>query len=169
MDNHICGCSLRRLVDAGHGAVILLESEHRNSKFRRSVYSFRSTQNPAVVNIYHLENYVYESNGYCSDKCKGQFAFAVVQDQSCWCSNYIPASQQSVSQCGEKCPGYPFENCGSLANGLFGYVALDKSPSGTAKGSTAQITVSIPASVHISTSVFGDFGYHDLLSSHQRD
>lgn len=29
------------------------------------------------------------------------------------------------------CPGYPYENCGDQSAGLFGYVALGPSPSGT--------------------------------------
>ena len=36
-----------------------------------------------------------------------------------------------------KCPGYPFENCGSTSAGFFGYVQLDKPPLGTAGSSQA--------------------------------
>lgn len=73
---------------------------------------------------------LYQSNGACQTTCNG-YAFAVVQAQSCWCSNYAPADTTSTSDCSESCPGYPDENCGSTSSGLFGYVALGKAPSGT--------------------------------------
>ena len=73
----------------------------------------------------------YMSNGRCFDTCKANYAFAIVQYQSCWCSNYAPAQTTSTGSCSENCPGYPYENCGSQSGSLFGYIALNKSPSGT--------------------------------------
>lgn len=73
----------------------------------------------------------YQSNGNCFDACKANYAFAIVQYQSCWCSNNAPAHTTSVGSCNQNCPGYPFEQCGSQSAGLFGYIALNKSPSGT--------------------------------------
>ena len=81
----------------------------------------------------------YNSNGACQTACSG-FAFAVVQDQNCWCSNYAPAYTTSVGSCSETCPGYPYENCGSASSGLFGYVALGNAPSGTIGTSTSTST-----------------------------
>lgn len=81
----------------------------------------------------------YNSNGACQTACSG-FAFAVVQDQNCWCSNYAPADTTSVGNCSEACPGYPYENCGSASSGLFGYVALGNAPSGTIGTSTSTST-----------------------------
>ncbi|TKA46953.1 hypothetical protein B0A54_03909 [Friedmanniomyces endolithicus] len=46
---------------------------------------------------------IYQSNGACHDQCKDNYAFAVVQWQDCWCSNYIPAEQQSEQHA---CPFY---------------------------------------------------------------
>ena len=83
----------------------------------------------------------FNSNGACETACSG-YAFAVVQDQSCWCSNYAPADTTSTSDCSEACPGYPYENCGSASSGLFGYVALGKAPSGTIGASASTSTTS---------------------------
>ena len=86
------------------------------------------SDNPPVTNI-------YQSNGACSDNCKASYAFAVVQGSTCWCSNYAPAS--SSSGCNEACPGYPSEKCGNTIEGLFGYIPLNKAPSGTRGGSSS--------------------------------
>ena len=72
----------------------------------------------------------FQSNGACQTTCTG-YAFAVVQYQSCWCSDYVPAATTSTSSCSVACPGYPYENCGDESAGLFGYVALGPAPSGT--------------------------------------
>ena len=72
----------------------------------------------------------YQSNGACSQSCAG-YAFAVVQNKNCWCSNYIPADTASTGSCSVPCPGYPYESCGDESSGLFGYVALGKAPLGT--------------------------------------
>jgi len=58
---------------------------------------------------------IYQSNGACYTQCKDGYAFAVLQWQTCWCSNYIPAEQQNVSDCNETCPGYPDDLCGNKA------------------------------------------------------
>ena len=77
----------------------------------------------------------FQSNGACSTSCAG-YAFAVVQNESCWCSNYVPGDTTSTSSCSVACPGYPYENCGDHSAGLFGYVALGPAPAGT-RGSTS--------------------------------
>src|SRR5436853_2953921 len=102
--------------------------------------------------------WTFQSNGWCSTHCQDDYAFAVVKGNNCWCSNYIPADQSSVSDCSGKCPGYPAESCGSLSNNLFGHVALSKSPSGTmgAAASSTSSTVSSPttSSLSIPSSTF---------------
>jgi hypothetical protein len=80
---------------------------------------------------------LYNSNGACSTACRANYALAVVKGQDCWCSNFIPASQNPISSCADKCPGYPFENCGSSSANLYGYVQLDKAASGTASSSSS--------------------------------
>ena len=72
----------------------------------------------------------WNSNGKCKELCSG-YAFAVVQYQDCWCSNYAPGDATSTGDCSVPCPGYPFESCGDQSSGLFGYVALGPAPSGT--------------------------------------
>jgi hypothetical protein len=98
---------------------------------------------------------IYQSNGRCHDKCNPSYAFAIVQGQNCWCSNYIPAVQQSTGKCNSPCPGYPSDLCGNEAQALFGYIALDSKPSGTAgstSGTSAVSTTNSPTSVSIPSS-----------------
>ncbi|KAI1422251.1 hypothetical protein F5Y12DRAFT_641174 [Xylaria sp. FL1777] len=80
---------------------------------------------------------IWQSNGLCHDFCVDQsYAFAILQEHDCWCSDYIPAvsSQVDTDECNESCPGWKPDTCG--AKGLYGYIALDTNPSGTASGST---------------------------------
>lgn len=84
----------------------------------------------------HLVTSIYMSNGKCQDNCQGGYAFAVLLGQSCWCSDYIPANQDSTSLCSDSCPGFPDDTCGNQAKGLYGYFALNIAPSGTAGGSS---------------------------------
>ncbi|CAK7199738.1 Cell wall integrity and stress response component 4 [Sporothrix eucalyptigena] len=79
---------------------------------------------------------IYQSDGLCYDFCVDDYAYAVIQGTDCWCSNYTPtkSSQVSTDECDASCAGYPSDVCGG--DGLYGYMALNKSPSGTAGGST---------------------------------
>jgi len=106
------------------------------------VQTYCSSQNTGSGSS--AQNSVYQSNGRCHDACIANYAFAIVQGENCWCSNYIPYNQQSTNKCSEACPGYPDESCGSTSAGLFGYIALDNKPSGTsgAPSSTAKPSVS---------------------------
>ncbi|KAL2357822.1 Wsc4-like protein [Cryomyces antarcticus] len=79
----------------------------------------------------------WQSNGACYQTCVDSYAFAVIQGQYCWCSNYIPANQLSVSSCSDSCPGYPDERCGSSSSNLYGYIALRRPAFGTAGSSAA--------------------------------
>lgn len=91
----------------------------------------------------HAVTNIYQSNGACQTECAANYAFAVVQYQQCWCSNYAPADQLDVSQCSQPCPGYPDESCGDKDNGLYGYIKLNLSPSGTlGSGSSSSSTSS---------------------------
>jgi len=80
--------------------------------------------------------------GRCFDQCNGGFAFAIVQDNNCWCSDYIPANQVSTGDCNVACPGYPDDLCGNSAEGLYGYVKLSKAAAGTAGASSSPATTS---------------------------
>ncbi|RYP89446.1 hypothetical protein DL770_004416 [Monosporascus sp. CRB-9-2] len=77
----------------------------------------------------------WQSNGLCHDTCQGS-AFAIVQNNDCWCSDYEPADSVTtdVGNCNMDCPGYPSEKCGG--DGLFGYMALGPEPAGT-RGATS--------------------------------
>lgn len=74
------------------------------------------------------------SNGRCGDNCRGSYVFAVLQGTNCYCSNYIPSDQVSTSSCNSPCPGYPSDLCGNPDAGLFAYIALGGTPSGTSGG-----------------------------------
>ncbi|KAI1116783.1 hypothetical protein F5Y14DRAFT_33285 [Nemania sp. NC0429] len=81
---------------------------------------------------------IWQSNGLCHDFCFRQsFALAVLQGHYCWCSDYVPAksSQVDTDECNEPCPGWKPDTCGT--HDLFGYIQLDKVPSGTADGSSS--------------------------------
>ena len=88
----------------------------------------------------------YQSNGACFETCKSNYAFAVIQGNTCWCSNYVPANTVSTGLCNEQCPGFGSERCGSSSKGLFGYIALSRSPSGTAGGASSTASSSSPSS-----------------------
>ena len=102
---------------------------------------------------HHVVSNEFQSNGRCHTTCQANYAFAIVQYTSCWCSNYAPADTLSVSSCGKQCPGYPPENCGDQQAGLFGYIALNKSPSGTIGAATSSSTATSAsmAAVAVST------------------
>ncbi|KAL1872025.1 hypothetical protein VTK73DRAFT_1693 [Phialemonium thermophilum] len=81
---------------------------------------------------------IFQSDGLCHDFCLNDgFALAVIHGDSCWCSDYVPdkSTQVSVDQCSDPCPGFPSDVCGG--NGLFGYMGLNKSPSGTIAGGSS--------------------------------
>ena len=82
----------------------------------------------------------YQSNGACHDTCLQNYAFAVLQGNACWCSNDAPGDTTSTSDCGDPCPGFPSDKCGSSSGNLFGYIALNKAPSGTQGGSSSAPT-----------------------------
>ncbi|CAJ2513634.1 Uu.00g017530.m01.CDS01 [Anthostomella pinea] len=86
----------------------------------------------------------YQSTGLCHDFCVDTYAFAILQDSDCWCSNYEPdpSIQIDVDKCDQNCPGYPDDKCGG--DGLWGYMLLDKAPAGTKGGETSTPTTTTP-------------------------
>lgn len=85
-----------------------------------------------------VDTSIYQSNGLCYDFCKDEYAFAVVQYDGCWCSNYVPDTTMSTSSCNTPCPGFDPENCGG--NGLYGYIQLFKQALGTQGASESSST-----------------------------
>ncbi|KAI2469364.1 hypothetical protein F4781DRAFT_394530 [Annulohypoxylon bovei var. microspora] len=77
---------------------------------------------------------IYQSDGLCYNFCVDSYAYAVVQDSDCWCSNYTPEESTTVdtTKCSQDCPGFPSDTCGG--DGLYGYISLSKDATGT-KGS----------------------------------
>ncbi|GAB0140856.1 hypothetical protein EsHS_00001467 [Epichloe bromicola] len=100
---------------------------------------------------------IYQSNGLCHDFCNpNAYAYAVIQGENCWCSNYTPdkSTQVSSGRCNKDCPGYPFEKCGGPD--VFAYVVVNGMPSGTKGGSTPSSTVpssTVPSSTVMMTLV----------------
>ncbi|KAJ6786480.1 hypothetical protein PWT90_09651 [Aphanocladium album] len=95
---------------------------------------------------------IYESRSACSDQCNGQSAYAVVQDNQCWCSNKTPSSTTDDSDCNTPCPGYPMEMCGG--DSQFSYILLDKSKviAASPSGSSSQAPETSGPSESASTS-----------------
>lgn len=91
----------------------------------------------------------YQSNGNCTNHCKedgsGDWAFAVLQYTDCWCSDYIPADQEDMSGCLQDCPGFPSDKCGNKDKGLYIYIKMDGTPSGTQGASTSAAATSATA------------------------
>ncbi|KAI4181176.1 MAG: hypothetical protein L6R41_006776 [Letrouitia leprolyta] len=110
--------------------------------------SLCSTQNTGADGQLSTDN--YQSNGKCFDTCKANYAFAVVQGKSCWCSDYAPADTTSLGSCNSPCPGFPYEQCGS--SDFFGYIPLNKAPLGTVGLSQSQSSTSNPVEQKTSTS-----------------
>lgn len=89
---------------------------------------------PHLLVLTHSEaSSIYMSDGLCRDSCSGS-AYAVIQGQNCWCSDISPAKSVTVStsKCNKKCSGYPDDTCGG--DGVWGYMALGKDPTGTKGG-----------------------------------
>ncbi|OAQ72023.1 WSC domain-containing protein [Pochonia chlamydosporia 170] len=85
-------------------------------------------------------NSVFLSQSFCIDQCKGGFAYAVVKETSCWCTNDAPASTVASNKCNFPCPGYPVDACGG--QGYFTYILVNE---GMVKGTTGATDVSSTA------------------------
>ncbi|KAK4199438.1 hypothetical protein QBC40DRAFT_297565 [Triangularia verruculosa] len=76
----------------------------------------------------------FQSMGRCLGNCTdANYAFAILLEKKCWCSNIIPnpADQSDTSKCSYPCPGYPDDFCGG--KGVWGYLEIaEHRPSGTA-------------------------------------
>ncbi|KAK2875069.1 hypothetical protein FQN49_001809 [Arthroderma sp. PD_2] len=84
----------------------------------------------------------FQSIGACQKTCRDKYAFAILQGKTCWCSNAAPGNTVSTDNCNQNCPGYPDDKCGSVSEGLYGYIVLDKSPT-TTIGSSSMTTSSV--------------------------
>ncbi|KAI5868548.1 hypothetical protein GGS23DRAFT_36000 [Durotheca rogersii] len=95
---------------------------------------------------------IYQSDGLCRDFCVGESAFAIVQFNQCWCSDYEPDSSTlvDVTDCDANCPGYPSDKCG--ADGLWGYMSLDRRPVGTTSIGSQTTTTAPPDSTPTASS-----------------
>ncbi|KAK4228815.1 hypothetical protein QBC38DRAFT_135345 [Podospora fimiseda] len=87
----------------------------------------------------------FQSDGRCDQNCTS-YAFAIVREKSCWCSNLIPnqADQKPLGECNVPCPGYPTDLCGGI--GLWGYMQNnDNQPTGTAPPGFGISTTAAPS------------------------
>ncbi|GKT45720.1 cell wall integrity and stress response component 4 [Colletotrichum spaethianum] len=122
---------------------------------RQLTQTLCSSQNTASMSA-NLS--IWQTNGLCQDFCTAKnYAFAIVQWQSCWCSDVAPAASTEAEvsdKCNDICPGYDIEHCGSRPN-YYGYLALAKNPTSTAGSggdSTSSQAPSTTADVQTSTS-----------------
>ncbi|KAK7217382.1 hypothetical protein V2G26_005385 [Clonostachys chloroleuca] len=96
---------------------------------------------------------IYQTNGLCKDFCTKDYAYAITQEQLCWCSNYTPSKSDQVDmdQCNINCPAYPDEKCGG--KGVFGYVELNAHlPSGTRGSDSSSASSTSAGSSTLTTS-----------------
>ena len=91
------------------------------------------------------DNWTWQSNSKCTEHCQGlgNFAFAVIKFDDCWCSNYIPAQQVDIGGCQKNCPGWQPEKCGDKDKGLYIYIKMNGAPSGTQGSSQPSSSVSV--------------------------
>ena len=85
---------------------------------------------------------VFMSNGLCATRCTGDYAYAVIIGQSCYCSDDVPATQVSTDDCHDPCPGYPPDFCGNATAGYYAYFNLGRAASTTVQLSTAAVSLS---------------------------
>ncbi|EFE45135.1 ER membrane protein Wsc4, putative [Trichophyton verrucosum HKI 0517] len=93
----------------------------------------------------------FQSIGACQKTCGTQYAFAVLQGKTCWCTNAAPKDTIPNGRCNQNCPGYPDDKCGNTSEGLFAYIMLDKKPS-TTIGNPSSTTTSSVSSTQFSSS-----------------
>lgn len=122
----------------------LCSSENTGSDFDASQCrsSWAATLSGRLRTNHHTVESIYMSNGRCTTNCTNidpTYAYAIVQGKLCWCSDYAPANTVPVSQCSDTCVGYPFEDCGNQAQGLFGYLQIG-TPAGTQGASSPSST-----------------------------
>lgn len=109
---------------------------------------------------------IYQTNGLCFTFCKDDYAYAITQETSCWCSNYTPddSTQVNLNRCDIDCPAYPVEKCGG--RGLFGYVELNGHlPSGTQGGEQTSSTSTVSTIMRVVSFFHCHLAIHDLFQS----
>ncbi|GME40959.1 hypothetical protein GTA08_BOTSDO00544 [Neofusicoccum parvum] len=126
------------LSRAQHLLLLFTIFAHTATRVNALTQTYCSTQNTGTDNL--QDTYTYQSLGHCHDECNSDYAFAIVQGKNCWCSNYMPADTQDVSDCDTTCPGYGYENCGNSDDNLYGYLKLDLAASGTQGAASASST-----------------------------
>lgn len=95
----------------------------------------------------------FQSDGRCNQNCTS-YAFAIVREKSCWCSNLIPNpdDQKPIADCNIPCPGYPSDLCGGI--NLWGYMEISANePTGTAPAGIGLPTSAAPTKTSSSSSV----------------
>ncbi|KAJ6031586.1 hypothetical protein N7540_002318 [Penicillium herquei] len=69
-----------------------------------------------VAGLTDLEQYTFQSHGWCIEKCIGDgYAIAALTDgATCGCSNTAPASSAKIAEgnCNVDCAGWPEDKCG---------------------------------------------------------
>ncbi|KAJ5653249.1 Carbohydrate-binding WSCsubgroup [Penicillium lividum] len=131
--------------------------------FATSSLAYCATENTGASS--NSSSYTYQSNGHCTGLCD-DYAFGVLLDYECWCSNVAPASdtEKKHAECDSECPGYPDDSCGNSTLGVYAYVSVtgnmatstaSDSSSSTTTG-TSSSTITTAATVAYTTSSDGE-------------
>ena len=132
------------IAPAAARTIAYCSSVNTGSDYNSSLFSSWGCGFDGVyILMLRLEISQFQSHGLCYDNCNGDgYAFAIVQGTYCWCSNYVPGADVSVSECSDPCPGYPDDACGNTRENLYGYITLPRKPSGTKGAETTVSTTS---------------------------
>lgn len=118
----------------------------------------RTLSSQCILTVWLLDITHYQSYGSCTQYCTAFwssiqpkiYAWAILQDHKCWCSDYSPTGDNSTTGCTEPCPGYGSNICGSADGNFFSYVSSGQlAPAGTAGAggaSSAASTTATPVS-----------------------
>ncbi|KAI9930012.1 hypothetical protein MW887_011822 [Aspergillus wentii] len=104
---------------------------------------------------FNANSSIYQSNGACQELCNADYAFGILMDKRCWCSNIAPnkATNVDVSECSDGCPGYPADSCGNESKGYYAYLEMSMHmASGTATVSSTATSTGTSSSSSDSTS-----------------
>lgn len=91
--------------------------------------------------LFLTDSSTFQSYGSCQTHCGEDFAFGILQNHDCWCSNVAPGKNVSMKHCNSHCPGYPADNCGG--SNVYAYYSIGADPTSTAAGSVSCVSIGV--------------------------
>jgi hypothetical protein len=134
----VCTCFLSLLSQA---SAQILCSDINTSSMSSPSKHHRTLSTQCILTVWFLDVTQFQSYGSCTQYCTAFYstiqpkiyAWAILQDHKCWCSDYSPTGDNSTTGCTEPCPGYGPNICGSADGNFFSYIESGRlSPVGTA-------------------------------------